>query len=83
VIVHKRRTPLVPVASAAFGSMPNNDGNLILDEAEAGALRSSDPIDAKYIRPLVSSRQVLYGEERYCLWLRDADPADFSRAKGA
>jgi hypothetical protein len=39
-------------------------------------LRTCDPIAAKYIRPMLSATEFLNGEERYCLWLVGADPAE-------
>ncbi|MGC1905210.1 MAG: DNA methyltransferase, partial [Candidatus Acidiferrum sp.] len=76
VYVRSRRTPLYDVPPARFGSMPNDHGSLILTSDEAAEIRATDPIAAKYIAPMVSTRQMLHGEERFCLWLEASTPAD-------
>lgn len=76
VFVEKRRAPLARVPRAHFGSMPNDDGNFLLDEEEANEVRTSDPIAARYIREIVSTHQMIHGEQRWCLWLADAQPND-------
>src|SRR4051794_3468326 len=76
VYVLGRRESLMPVPTARFGSMPNDDGSLLLDETEANNLRAFDPTTAKYLRPMLSARQMLRSIPRYCLWLENAVPAD-------
>ena len=36
----------------------------------------ADPIASKYLRPYIGSDELLYGRERWCLWLLDAPTAD-------
>ena len=76
VYVYKRREPLVPVQRASFGSMPNDEGNFILDDDEAAHLRPADLVAARFLREMASTRQLLHGERRWCLWLEGATAAD-------
>ena len=75
VIVTRRGAPLASVPRAVFGSMPNDGGHLLLDKEDAAEV-CNDPIASKYIRPMVSARQMLHGENRYCLWLEGAPASD-------
>ena len=56
--------------------MPNDGGHLILDAEEKAALLAKEPSADKYIRPFLGSQQFINGEQRWCLWLKDASPAE-------
>ncbi len=43
---------------------------------EKAELIAKEPGAAKFIRPLISAREFLNGENRWCLWMVDASPAD-------
>ena len=53
--------------------------NLLLSDEEKAELLRKEPHAAKYIRPLISAQQFLNGENRWCLWLVDAVPAEIRR----
>lgn len=57
-----------------FGSKPVDDGNLILDDIEKEQLLKIEPKSAKFIKPMISGKQYLYNENRWCLWLIDISP---------
>lgn len=48
--------------------------NLILDEDEKTALLKREPKASKWLRPYVGSDELISGEWRWCLWLKDANP---------
>lgn len=50
--------------------------NLILDESEKSAALSREPGLAKWLRPFVGGQELISGEWRWCLWLKDATPKD-------
>lgn len=50
--------------------------NLILDEAEREAVLSREPELEKWMRPYVGGRELISGEKRWCLWLKEATPAE-------
>lgn len=58
--------------------------NLILDNEERTRLLMADPACEQWLRPFVGSDELISGQWRWCLWLRDADPAAIhaSRALG-
>lgn len=74
-----RSRPLADVPRMSFGSMPNDGGFLILDDEARAEAVSRDGRVGAFIRPLLSAQQYLNGEQRWCLWLRDAAPGDIQR----
>lgn len=76
VIVYPHTRPLNPqIGTVAYGNKPTDGGHLIV-EAEDHDQVASDPIAAKYLRRFIGARELLHGTDRYCLWLKDAAPAD-------
>ncbi|MGU7808471.1 type IIL restriction-modification enzyme MmeI, partial [Escherichia coli] len=41
---------------------------------------AADPVASKYLRPFLGARELIHGEDRWCLWLVDLDPADLARS---
>ena len=77
VLIHKRRKPLCPDApEMSNGGKPTEGGNLLLSPAEADAIRHSDPVAAKYIRPFLGADEFINNLPRYCLWLADSTAQD-------
>jgi hypothetical protein len=62
-----------------WGNKPTDGGHLILSEDEKSELISSEPAAEQYIRRYMSGGDLLDNRIRYCLWLRDADPASLRR----
>ena len=57
-----------------FGSMPNDDGQLILSPTEKSVLLALHPEAEPFIRQLLGAKDFIDGDFRYCLWLADAPP---------
>jgi hypothetical protein len=82
VIVSSRGEPIDPTAQPMrFGSMPHDGGHLLVEPEDAAKMRSSDPIAAKYLRKLIGARELIQGQERFCLWLVDAPASDVRASK--
>lgn len=80
VLVEKASQPLSPeIEKTAYGSKPTDNGNLIV-EARDYATVMADPRAAKYVHPYVGARELLHGDERWCLWLDGADPNDIEKS---
>ena len=78
VAIVKRSEPLtVGLPNATQGNKPTDGGHLIVTPEEVEAVRQ-DAIASKYLRRFVQSRDMLHGEERWCLWLVDASPAELN-----
>ncbi|MDD3635546.1 MAG: methylase [Bacteroidales bacterium] len=77
--VRHRQKPLNDVPEMSFGNMPLDGGNLLLSDAEKEEFLTKDPTAAQFIKPLISAREFLNNENRWCIWLVDADPAELKR----
>jgi hypothetical protein len=78
ILITSRRRPIVPgVPPLTYGNKPTDGGFLSkISPDEARHIQESDPVAARYLRPLVGTDELLYGLERWCLWLVDASPSD-------
>lgn len=75
-LLSDRRKPLcAEVSPMVFGSMANDEGNLLLSPSERDGLLAEDVTAAPYIREFYQVDQFLYGSKRYCLWLKGAPPS--------
>lgn len=80
VLVEKASKPLSKTVKPSLrGSMPSDGGNLLV-EVEEYEQFSADPIAAKYLHKYVGARELLHGDDRWCLWLDGMDPADINRS---
>ena len=77
-VLSNRERPLCNVPEMQFGSMPNDDGNLLLTEQEKRTIVAADRRVAKYVRPLLTAKEYLHGVPRWCLWLVNAAPQDMT-----
>lgn len=76
VMLPKRRDPICAVLPIAFGSMPNDDGNLLLSDAERAALVAQEPEAGRWIKPFLGSEEFINGLRRWCLWLVAITPSE-------
>jgi hypothetical protein len=77
-VILKRTKPICPVPEISFGSMPNDGGNLLLSDIEKNELVKSFPRSEDLIRPLISTKEYLNGEKRWCLWLKGVEPSEYN-----
>ncbi|WP_405029664.1 type IIL restriction-modification enzyme MmeI, partial [Methylibium sp.] len=74
VLLPSRRGPICAVPSIVFGSMANDGGHLLLDDAERTALLASEPQAEHWLRPFLGADEFINGRTRWCLWLVDCPP---------
>ena len=55
--------------------------NLILDSGDREELLAADPNCEKWLKPYVGGEEVISGQWRWCLWLKDADPSELKASK--
>ena len=58
------------------GNKAADGGFLIFDKDVADEIEKTDPVAFKYVKPFIGAREFINGEPRYCLWLKNASPAD-------
>jgi hypothetical protein len=73
-VVTLRTDPICAVPPIVFGSMPNDGGNLLLTTEEKDQLLTKEPQAAPFIRKFLGSEEFINGIDRWCLWLKNADP---------
>lgn len=73
VYIEKARKPISKFPEICFGSMPNDNGNLILFSDEASKLKEKYPQYSYLIKSLLGSSEFIRGQQRYCLWIEDKD----------
>jgi hypothetical protein len=79
VFIRSRQHPICQVPEMNFGNMPLDGGNLLLTDAEKNELLANEQKVAAFIKPLISAREFLNNENRWCLWLVDIQPSDLRK----
>lgn len=74
VTLPKRSRPISNEPAMTFGSMANDGGHLLLSDAEKDELLANEPNAVPYIRRFIQVDELLYGANRWCLWLADVLP---------
>lgn len=74
ILIQNRKKPVCQINEIVYGSFALDDGNYTLSEDEKDDIVLSNPDAAKYIKPFIGGRELLYSEKRYCLWLLNASP---------
>lgn len=77
--VSKQRKPLGNIPEMRCGNKPTDDGALILTDAEKSTFLREEPNAAKFLRRYTGSEEFINGNMRWCLWLKDAEPAELRR----
>jgi type I restriction-modification system DNA methylase subunit len=81
-VLTNRQQSICDVPRMVFGNMPNDDGNLLIDDlATVESIECACPESVPFIREIICAREYLNGQQRWCLWLRDAPPALIRRCE--
>lgn len=79
--VESRTTPLCTVPPMSYGSMmidkdrQGGDGaGLVFSRTYRDLIVAETPALGPFVRPILGGEEFLNGDERWCLWLRDATP---------
>jgi hypothetical protein len=80
VILLKRSSNICKMPVMNYGSMPNDGGFLLLNEAEKEEIISKQPLSEKYIRKFVMGEELINSIPRYCIWIDDYSPNELKNA---
>lgn len=72
IIVKKETTNLSGMPPMCFGSMPNDNGHLLLTEDEKNSLLEKDSRCEKYIKKTLGADELLNGQIRFCVWIDES-----------
>jgi hypothetical protein len=78
-VIRSRNKPICNVPDIVFGSMPNDNGFLLLTDEEKNDLVFKEPALVLYIRPLISTKEFLNNTKRWCFWLKNVNPAELKK----
>ena len=76
VFVESRSKPLCNVPAIRKGNQPTDGGNLIIEASDLETFLTREPKAEKFIKRLIGSKEYINNKSRYCLWLKDATPAE-------
>lgn len=76
MFISSRSKPICNVPEIRKGNQPTEGGNLILSEEEKDAIVSANPEIERFIKKLTGAKEYINNKFRYCLWLKNATPAD-------
>jgi type I restriction-modification system DNA methylase subunit len=75
----KRNEPLQTTKPMIRGCQPTDGGNLILSPEEKTQLIKQEPQAEKWIKPFSMGAEFIKGQERFCLWLINANEIDITQ----
>ncbi len=76
LIIPSRNHPICNVPEMIFGNKSVDDGNFMFTKEEKNEFLNEQPESSKFFRPILSAKEFLNNEERWCLWLKNIKPAE-------
>jgi len=74
VLIGNRKLPISDSPLMNYGSMPIDNGHLILSEEEKEELLNESMSNEKYVFQYMGGNELINNKKRYCLWLEQAEP---------
>ena len=81
VFVDKRAKPTASVPEMLYGSMPIDDGHLILSREDLDALLAESPANSRFVRKYAGGDEIINDRPRWCLWLDGVSPKDLRQSR--
>ncbi|MCB1178925.1 MAG: class I SAM-dependent DNA methyltransferase, partial [Leptospiraceae bacterium] len=81
IVINSLSKPICNVPFISYGSMANDNGHLILNEDERNIMISKYPQSEKFIKPFLGSYEFINNVPRWCIWLKDIPPKEYSMIK--
>ena len=75
ITVENRKSPICKVPQMNYGSMPIDEGNLILTDEEKEEVLKKEPFITTAIKRYTGGDEFINNKKRWCLWLQNIDPA--------
>lgn len=79
VFIESRSTPICDVPKMTTGNRPADGGHLIIEAEDYADFIKREPNAVKYIKRLMGAKEYINSQDRYCLWLVDASPAELRK----
>ena len=81
ILIESRAKNVCDAPPILYGSMPIDDGHLILDQENVSELLEENPHNEKFIREYAGGAELIQGKKRWCLWLTGANPKDIRTSR--
>ena len=81
IIVERISLPISKLKEMTYGNMTYDGGYLFLTPKERNTFILENSNATRYIRPILSSSDLLKDIERYCIWVRDSEIEDAMNIK--
>lgn len=75
IVAQNRKSPICSVPQMNYGSMPIDDGHLILNDEERASAILIEPIVSQAIRPYTGGFEFINRKRRWCIWLDGVEPS--------
>lgn len=79
IIVETQKKPLFTNVEMNYGSMPIDNGHLILSDEEKIELLAKEPDAAKFVYQYTGGHEFINNILRWCLWLKDIQPYELKQ----
>ena len=81
ITVENRKSPICKVPEMNYGSMPIDEGNLILTNEEKEEAIKNEPDIINVIKKYTGGDEFINNKKRWCLWLQDIEPSVLKNSK--
>ncbi len=79
LVLPSRTDPRPGFPQMKKGSQPTDGGNLVLTREERDQLIRDEPLASQWCKPYLGGEELINGGDRWCLWLKDADPGQLRK----
>lgn len=81
ITVENRKSPICKVPEMNYGSMPIDEGNLILSDDEKEEALRNEPQISIAVKKYTGGDEFINNKKRWCLWLQNIEPAILKNSK--
>jgi hypothetical protein len=81
ITVENRKSPICRVPEMNYGSMPIDEGNLILSDEEKEEALQNEPQISIAIKKYTGGDEFINNKKRWCLWLQNIEPSVLKKSK--
>ena len=81
IFIEARTSPIDKAMPMSYGSMPIDDGHLILSQEDVESFLQENPENKKFIRQYLGGVELIRNQKRWCLWLKDFSPKELKSSK--
>jgi hypothetical protein len=80
ITVENRKSPICNVPEMNYGSMPIDEGHLILSNEEKETALQNEPFISEAIKPYTGGDEFINNKKRWCLWLQNINPTILNKS---